>query len=208
MGIYGELTGAWEERGVIGTRIEIKRRKLTVLWRNSPVLCTGFKAKKAENGYELELAERGLRYKGSNSDYASVTRLFYAEGRLTFEELFPITGPSTTVLTATKFSRYGDYTVCDKVLKELQGRWKEEYGSFELVFRKDTLELFGKTIKIHALHSNYEHTPEREFLIVDADPSKYELYGMTRLTYDGDTLRSSMIICDAPPHNMVFTKER
>ena len=30
MGIYSELTGAWEERGIIGIRIEINRRKLTV----------------------------------------------------------------------------------------------------------------------------------------------------------------------------------
>ncbi|MBQ6183045.1 MAG: hypothetical protein IJK33_04075 [Clostridia bacterium] len=208
MGIYSELTGAWEERGIIGIRIEINRRKLTVLWRNSPVLRTKYKAVKTENGYELALEERGLRYEGSDSDYASVTRLSYAEGRLTFEELFPITGPSTTVLTSTENSRYGDYTVCDNVLKELQGKWKEVYGSFELVFEKDTLYLFGRTIKIHVLHSNYERAPEREFLIVDADPSKYELYGMTRITYDGDTLRSSMIICDAPPHEMIFIKER
>ena len=38
--IYSELSGAWEERGVIGTRIEIDGDDICVLWRNAPVLET------------------------------------------------------------------------------------------------------------------------------------------------------------------------
>ena len=117
-----ELNGAWEERGVIGTRIEIDGKNITVLWRNSPVLTTMFKLKDAEGGAELELKSNGLRYEGSKSDYATVTRIFYSEGRLIFEEHFPITGPSKTELTKTECSRFGNYTVCDNVLKELQGK--------------------------------------------------------------------------------------
>ena len=40
------LDGAWEERGVIGTRIEIKGDKLTVLWRSGVVLETKFKTER------------------------------------------------------------------------------------------------------------------------------------------------------------------
>jgi type I restriction enzyme M protein len=37
---FKELEGAWEEPGVIGTRVEIEKDRITVLWRNAPVLET------------------------------------------------------------------------------------------------------------------------------------------------------------------------
>ncbi len=209
MRILKELSGAWEERGVVGTRIEIDRKELTVLWRNTPVLCTKYEPKETENGVVLELERNGLRYPDSGSDYATVTKISYSEGKLTFEEHFPITGPSATVLTKTENSRYGNYTVCDSVLKELQGKWKDQSGIFELEFCGDKLKIDSRTvITVHALHGNYDAANERIYLIADADPSRYELYGMTRLTYDGVTLTSQLIVCDAPPHTLIFTKKK
>jgi len=191
------LEGAWEERGVIGTRIEIEGKKLTVLWRNAPVLETAYKAVPCEGGIELKLERNGLRYAGSANDYASVTRLFYKEGQLVFDELFPISGPSSTTLTKTENSRYGDYTVTDGVLKELQGKWIADCGP-ELVFKGDTLTMYDRTIRIHVLQSNSEKGSGC-YLIVDADPSNYELHGISRLAYRGGMLSGMIPICDAKP---------
>ena len=198
--------GAWEERGVIGTRIEIEKGVLTVLWRNAPVLKTKFSPVEKDGGLELELKQNGLRYENDVKDYANVTRIFIKDGKMEFEEFFPISGASKNTLEKTASSRFGNYTICDDILKELQGTWRDERGWHELVFRKDTLTVFGRTIKIHALHSNYESAPKGEYLIVDADPSNYELYAMSRLTYYDGVLRGHELICDAPPATLLFKK--
>ena len=192
-----QLEGAWEERGVIGTRIEIKGAVLTVLWRNTPVLETKYKPVPCDGGTELKLDRCGMRYPNSASDYASVTRLFYKDGQLTFDELFPISGPSSSVLTKTENSRYGNYTVTDGILKELQGKWIADCGP-ELVFKGDTLTMYDRTIRIHVLQSNSEKGSGC-YLIVDADPSNYELHGISRLAYRGGMLSGMIPICDAKP---------
>ena len=198
--------GAWEERGVIGTRIEIEKGVLTVLWRNAPVLRTKFKPVEKDGGLELELKNNGLRYENDAKDYATVTRIFIKDGDLEFEEYFPITGPSKDVLQKTQCSRFGNYTICDDILRELQGTWRDSRGWHELVFRKDTLMVFGQTIKVHALRSNYESAPKDVYLIVDADPSRYELYGISRLEYRDGVLTGHELICDAPPVMLMFKK--
>lgn len=207
MKLEKELTGAWEERGVIGTRLEINKDELTVLWRNTPVLVTKFKVKETEDGYELELKKNGLAYPDSAKEYASVTRVCWQNGRLLFEELFPITGPSKTTLDKTEYSRFGNYTVHNEVLKELEGTWKDRNGYFTLEFKGDTLCMEGKKIKICALHSNYESTPEDLFIIADADPSKYELCFISRLEYRAkEILQGYLPVCDARPVDLIFRK--
>ncbi|MBO4501469.1 MAG: hypothetical protein J5760_04430 [Clostridia bacterium] len=208
MKLEKELTGAWEERGVIGTRLEFKKNELTVLWRNTPVLVTKFKVKETEDGYELELKKNGLAYPDSAKEYASVTRVCYRKGRLLFEELFPISGPSKATLDKTEYSRYGNYTVRDEVLKELQGKWVDTNRHFDLEFKGDTLFLDGRNIKVHVLHANYESTPENLFIIADADPSNYELFFMSRLEYNGDVLQSHLLVCDAPSVQLTFRREK
>ena len=43
-----KLNGAWETKGYLGPRIEIRGRKLIRLWRGSPVLETTFTKEKEE----------------------------------------------------------------------------------------------------------------------------------------------------------------
>ena len=88
--IYSELTGAWEERGVIGDRVEIDGKRITVLWRNMPVLETKYKVEKSDGGYVLVLNETGLRYRSDASNYAELTRVFYKDGSLELTKFFPI----------------------------------------------------------------------------------------------------------------------
>ena len=201
--IYSELSGAWEERGVIGTRIEIDGDDICVLWRNAPVLETSYKAEKRGGGYELVLRKTGLRYKGDAKDYAEVTGLFFDGEGLTFTEYFPISGKSECRLTKTENSRYGNYTVCDDILKELAGTWKSADGFVEAVFKGDGLMFCGEPRKVHVLRPNGTNGV---YVIADADPSVYEMGGFSRLEYDGAVLRTRMLVCDAPSVEYILTR--
>ncbi len=44
------------------------------------------------------------------------------------------------------------------------------------------------------------------YIIADSDPSKYELYGFSRLEYRAGRLTTRMLVCDAPPHEIEFRK--
>lgn len=202
-----ELNGAWEESGVIGSRIEIDGRKITVLWRNAPVLETTFKPETTENGIELRLRSTGMRYAGSAADYARIERLVYKDGCLEFVEFFPISGESRSVLTRTENSRYGNYEIADEVLKDLQGVWKAPNSFFELVIRRDELRLNGRTTHVHVLRSKSPYEPPGRYLLADRDPSVTEWEGFSRFEYDGQRLRTRMLVCDAPSIEYVFEKQ-
>ena len=127
--IEAELNGAYEERGVIGTRVEIEGKSITVLWRNRPVLETTFKTEETDGGYLLRLEDSGLRNAGDPHVYATVTRVFVHGGTMEFDEEFPISGPSKNRLEKTALTRYGNVTICDELLPDLEGTWKEADGS-------------------------------------------------------------------------------
>ncbi|MBO4331223.1 MAG: hypothetical protein J5827_04025 [Oscillospiraceae bacterium] len=206
--IKAELDGAWEEPGVIGTRIEIDGRSITVLWRNSPVLETVFNAVDAEGYTLLRLKKNGLRYSGAASDYASIKSLTCRDGCMELTEQFPISGESRTVLKKTENSRYGNYEITDDVLKELRGVWKSTDGVFELEIKKDVLTLNGKTTRIHVLKSKSAGEGDGRYLLADRDPSVFEWGGFGRFEYCGGRLSASVIIFDAPPKTAVFEKVR
>ena len=203
--INKELNGAWEERGVVGTRVEIDDKKITVLWRNAPVLETTFKTKTEGGGLKLVLSKNGLRYSGTFSDYAEITELKYDDGQLEMTEYFPISGESKATLSKTENSRYGNYDIVDSVLNELQGKWQDEEGYFELEFHKDEMILNGRKTKIHVLRS--KDGQDHRYLIADADPSVYELQGFSSFSFDGRTIAGLMTILDAPaPKIVIFSK--
>lgn len=199
-----EIDGAWEVNYVIGTRIEIDYPKITILWRNSPVLRTKFKKKKTEDGIELVLKENGLKYEGQNKEYATVTKLLYSEGRLTFVEYFPITGESSEILDRTKRSRYGDCEIVDGVLKELQGKWVNGSEYLNLEFRGDDMILNGERRKVHAVR--YNSGPEDRYKIIDQDPSVYDWGYLSFFDYYGGRLTAHTRVCDAPSVTVEFEK--
>lgn len=201
--IYSELAGAWEERGVIGDRVEIDGKRITVLWRNMPVLETKYKAEKSDGGYVLALKDTGLRYRGDASNYAELTRVFYKDGSLELTKFFPITGESKDVLTKTEYSRYGNFTIVDEILPELEGTWEDDNGFLSLVFRGDTMALNGEVTKIHVLRPGSGYG----CVIADADPSKYDFPGFSRPEYLGGVITIRMIVCDAPPMEFTLKKK-
>ncbi len=201
------LNGAWEEPGVIGTRIEIEGKKITVLWRNQPVLETTFEAEEKEGGIALTLKKTGLSYSTDATPYATVTGLFVHDGVLDFDEHFPITGPSRETLKKTALSRYGNVTICDEVLDELQGAWIDESGSdyFRVSFRGNKMTLTDNgTREVHAVRWN--GYTSGEVRIIDADPSVYEWRGLGNMIYEGGRIRLQMFVCDAPPMYITFKR--
>lgn len=201
-----DFDGAWEERGVIGTRIEIEGDRLTVLWRNGPVLETKFKVKKTDEGEELVLAHKGLRYENSDRDYAEVTGIVVKDGKMRFTEYFPISGKSESTLEKTERSRYGDVTIVDReVLPQLQGEWTDDGGYIRIVFSGDTAMYNGDKIKIHAVKSNSSYA-SGEYRIIDADPSKYEVFFLANMKFEGGVLSAVIPVCDAPSVTTYFKK--
>lgn len=201
-----ELEGAWEEPGVIGTRIEIYNSMLTVLWLNSPVLETRFKVKKSGERMEILPKSRGFRYKNDISDYAELKELYYENGTLTLLEYFPITGDSTTKLKKTDRSRYGNYVIADEAISELQGTWRDENCFIPLVFKGNVMYLNKNKIKIHLLRADGENASEG-LRIVDVDPSVYNWDGLFDFVYDGVKITALLDVCDASPIRFVFRKQ-
>ena len=201
------LNGAWEEPGVIGTRVEICNNKIAVLWRNSPVLTTSFSAHESDGRILLTLKKTGLRYNENNSDYAEITSVVYENDTLALSKRFPISGDSTEILKRTSNSRFGNFTVDNGVLKELKGTWKSGDGFITLDFCRDTLSINGKKRKICALKPSGSSDSGNSYIIADADPSRFELDGLSRLKYDGRSLTSDIRVCDAPSVKLVFSKE-
>ena len=202
---YIELNGNWEERGVIGTRIEISNGKITILWRNLPTLTTSFSVEKDGTALVLKLKDKKLRHMPSGEEYAEVARLSYEDEKLTFKEIFPISGVSSAVLTKTENSRYGNYSIVDKtIFPLLNGEWTDESGSYNLKISRGKLTLNGETIKIHVLKSNYEYTPTNEYKIVDEDPSKYEVLYLSHMTFRAGKITATIPVCDAPSIDVVF----
>lgn len=202
--IRKKLDGAWEERGVVGSRIEIEKDKLTVLWRGGVVLETKFKSEQDGDAVVLKLAQNGMRYKGDSKDYATVTDIHYDGDALFFEENFPITGKSVTKMQKTENSRYGNVKVIDgEVLRELGGKWISDSGYSEMSIKGNTLELDGMKIKIHVVS---DALPDGPFGIIDDDPSKSGIGYFYSVRYNGEVIKAVVPVCDAPSITEIFRK--
>lgn len=201
---YTELNGAWEERGVRGTRIEIEGNRILILWMNRTVLETVFEVKEEDGGLLLELEAKGLRNTPEADSYADVTKLFFKDGKLEFEKHFEISGPNREILEKTEFSRYGNYEIRDDILDEIQGLWKSRDGYFKLNIKGDAA-VFGNTAaKIHVIKAGWLKPSDNEFWIADADPSVEGWEGFTRFRYENGRMFGKMIIYDAPSYDIEF----
>ena len=202
-----KLNGAWEERGVIGTRIEIEGNIIDIMWRNSTVLKTKFKTVEKDGKLSLILNDKEMRYTKDTPAYATVEEIYFENDSLHFIELFPITGTSTTVLSKTTNSRYGNYEIVDdEILPLLQGKWisNDEYLKLEIKGR--TIACNDNKTKIHILKSNGSFVGKYE--VVDDDPSKFSLLYFNRVEFDGVNILAYEYVCDAPSVEIVFRKNK
>lgn len=140
--------------------------------------------------------------------YADVTKLFYKDEKLELTEYFPITGESKDVLKKTPYSRYGNFEIFDSFLPELEGEWENESGYMDLLFTKNVMCLNGKTTKIHILKPGEDSYLSGKLIIADEDPTVTEWQGLTRFEYCNGVLSTRLLVCDAPPTTLVFTKKK
>ncbi len=202
-----KLNGAWEKKGVLGTRIEIDGDKLLILWMNNPVLETTFSLTVDGGTAALVLADKGLRYEGDGKDYATVTSLIYREGKLEFTESFPVSGEKKETLSKTENSRYGNYDIADEVLDELQGTWQDESGYYTIVFSGDEMTLNEVKTNVHVLKNKADDSDKPTYLIADANPAVTEFGGITRPEYRNGVLTAYVIVYDADSIKLTFTKK-
>ena len=206
MKFENELYGAWEKRGVIGTRIEIEKNTIIILWRGGEVLKTTFRSKLEDDGkITLIPKETGMKYKGSFSSYATVEKLVYDSGKLEFCHVFPITGESTEVLEKTDNTRYGNFDVADKsVLKYLAGKWAADDGGTTFVFSGNVLDIGGFKKKITVLKGR--DRAAQGFRIVDIDPAADMIFGYSRIFFTGYSIEATVHVCDAPSITEILHK--
>ena len=199
------LYGAWEERGVLGSRIEIDKKTVTVLWRGAPVLTSGYKTEETEDGRLVVLPEkRGMRYERDVKDYAQVVEISEKDGRLLFVEDFPISGRSEVTMTKTDRNRYGDYdVVTEQFAKELAGTWSDEGGYFKMTFRGSTMKTGLGSYRIVVLRRRYD----QRIIIHDEDPSKDLIDGLANIEFAGTAIHAMMPVCDAQPHYIELKKK-
>ena len=201
-----KLNGAWEPRGYLGPRAEIRGRKLIRLWRSSPVLETGFSTEREDDRLLLKLEKTELQYAGSDRPYASVRACWYKDGALTFVDDFPITGESTEVLYPTDHSRYGNVTIVDReYLPKLRGKWVSNDSSMTLCFRNGVMEIdhdgsVYRTVRIAVVRNK----GDGEVRIINRDPACEELGMFAPLRWQGGTLHTYIPICDAAPGTIIF----
>ena len=200
-----ELNGNWEEKGVIGSRIEIHDDNIIFLWRSGEVLSTTFSAEQTANGViELHLSQNGLRYAGSDTDYATVERLYYEGGRPHYSKQFPFSGISEEILTPTDKSRYGYVTINDDLLANVQGTWEDTFtGSQTFTIIGDEMTLDGRTFRIHAAINRYKNRGE-DFSIIHQNPAIHEIGYFTEMICQDGAIKGYILVCDAGVHEVVF----
>lgn len=203
-----KLNGAWEPKGYIGPRAEIKGCRLVRLWRGAVVLDTGFAARPQGESVELELAERGLRHAPGEEPYAVVKVCRYENGTLTMVDDFPITGESTEVLYPTENSRYGDAEEDRKALALLRGEWIGSEGT-RLRFRGRTMQCaYGdEPWRCAEQVVVLRRRSDGEVTVRSRDPAKDMLGFFAPLRWQGDTLATYVPVCDAPSVQIVFTRK-
>ena len=201
-----ELDGAWEPRGYIGPRLEIRGRRLTRLWRGTTVLETTFRTRKDGDGVVLELKDGGLRYPGS-APYAETVLCRWEDGAITLTDSFPITGESRDVLYPTENSRYGAYLPADKeLLPMLEGSWVCEDSSLRLCFHSGRMYWGHDTETDSAEIVCLRAVSDERLCVRDRDPGREGVGPFGSVTPEGGVLFCRVFICDAAPAVFLFLK--
>ncbi len=205
----GRFDGAWEEKGVIGPRVEIDGDRLVYLWQASVVLETRFDIVQDGGKTILKLEHNGLRNSGSLDPYAVINECYYDGSALVFVDDYRFSGESTVKMYPTKNSRYGNVTlVNDEILPLVQGKWESKYT--DLTFKDDHLFISshddGTTeceLSIVCARSN--SSPDK-VSILDKEPSRHSIGSFYSLTFTGGVLTGMIEVCDDKPIIVTFSK--
>ncbi|MBQ3865957.1 MAG: hypothetical protein II776_03565 [Clostridia bacterium] len=195
------LFGAWEEPGVIGTRVEIDRECAVVLWRGAVVLNSPYILRKEGEALRLVLRKTGLRYPRAASDHGSLTGLVFTGDSLRVTKCFPVTGESEEILRKTDHTRFGNFAEAPEILPLLAGGWTD--GDYlRLTVEKGCAVLDGERHPATVLRS----LSDGRLFLADKDPTVTEWRGLDRFEIlmhsvtpsSKDLLSSRIFVCDAP----------
>ncbi len=206
----GRFDGAWEEKGVIGPRLEIDGDKVIFLWQASVVLETRFDTVQEGGKTVLRLEHNGLRNEGSLDPYAVITEFYFNGTALITVADFRFSGKCETRFFPTSNSRYGNVTlVNDEYLPQLCGVWESKYT--DLVFDGETLRICGHgmsnpELELTIVCARPNSSPDK-VAILDKDPSKHNIGDFYSVIFSGGKITASIEVCDDRPVNIDFTKK-
>ncbi len=207
----GRFDGAWEERGVIGPRVEIDGERIVFLWQASTVLETRFDIVQDGGKVVLRLEHNGLRNSGSLDPYAVINEIYYDGSALVIDADYRFSGLSEARLFPTTNSRYGNVTlVDDEILPVLQGRWESKYT--DLIFESNTLSICGhgeeKTdITTEIVTARTNGYDSGEVMILDKNPANRGIGDFYSLYFSSAAITGCIQVCDADAMKIVFTKK-
>ena len=208
---FQRLDGAWEPKGYIGPRVEIKGNELVRFWMGAPVLKTEFTEEKQGEKTVLHLEKTALSYEGSSSSYATVKECYVQNGGMTFIDDFPITGESTDTLYPTQNSRYGNVTIVDEMaLPLLQGTWKQTDYDCRLRFFGNVMSFglgknFTDKTKIVTVTRNWEKGDR--IYVINENPARSDIGHYEGMYLEAGVLHAYIPVCDAQPVMLSFIKE-
>jgi hypothetical protein len=208
--IFHDLDGAWEPKGYIGPRVEIKGNELVRFWMGAPVLKTEFTEEKQGEKTVLHLKKTALCYEGASSSYAMVKECYVQDGGMTFIDDFPITGESTDTLYPTPNSRYGNVTIVDEqALPLLQGTWKQTDYDANLRFFGNVASFgyggsFRNKTKIVTVKNNWENGDR--IYVINENPAKSDVCQFEGMYLEAGVLHAYIPVCDASPVMISFLK--
>lgn len=207
---FHELDGAWEPKGYVGPRVEIKGKELVRLWMGSPVLRTEFTVEKQGEKMVLHLKKTALSYEGSSSSYATVKECFVQDGGMTFVDDFPISGESRDTLYPTQNSRYGNVTIVDEqALPLLKGIWKQTDYDAEIRFQGNVISFgygydFKDSTRIVTVRKNWENGDR--IYVINEDPARSDVGCYEDMYLEAGVVHVRIPVCDAKPIFLEFVK--
>jgi len=202
-----ELEGAWEPKYSWGPRVEIKGKKLTRLWRGSPVLETSFTVRQEGEDLVLDLRYNGMRYSRDAAPYATVEECRFSGGRLLLKDYYPISGPSSEELYPSDYSRYGAFDPDPELLRYVQGHWESTDGQMYLYIHGSTLEYGYKGMRSGRAEVVAGRTRSGGTMIYDKDPSVSGVGTFGRMEVRGEIISTYIPVCDAPNMDVIFRRK-
>lgn len=172
-----------------------------------PIMETGYDVVKYKEKLYLQPEEDYFTYPKLEEPYATVTELYYEDGKIYLHYFHHYTPDETRemVFEATKEGPFDNILIRDdELLEELQGRWEEDPSGFSVLtidgnhmtvgYESDGEYTVLEEVDIHVI--SYRFAPERVYLIQD-DLIETEFYGFTQFEYLNGRLCTNEMVMDA-----------
>ena len=172
-----------------------------------PIMETGYDVVKYKEKLYLQPEEDFFTYPNLAEPYATVTELYYEDGKIYLHYFHHYTPDETKekVFEATEEGPFDPILIrADEFLEDLQGKWQEDPSGFSVLtingnhmtvgYESDGEYTVLEEVDIHVI--SYKYAPERVHLIQD-DLIETEIYGFTQFEYLNGRLCTNEMVMDA-----------